>query len=427
MSEPPGEEHEKSPHSLLSDKLAVALPLPDPPVSDPGTDPSRDDARKAQAEQKIGLTLKGWRVQRLLGVGPVSAAYEATRGAHDGATRGVLRLLLGTLAKNERAKSQFVRAAYAASRFQHPRVLAVIADGTDDEGEPFIVRPWTDAKPASELVASDGPMPEAKALRLAEQVLDALEIAHAHGVVHGAISPTNVLVTSRGSMRLCDFSAPPGLGPRTEGDALAPRRVTPWTPPERCASSSEPPTEACDVWSLAALMYFVTSGAIPRGAARGAELARARVRPLREVTKDVSEGFAALVEHALQADPLSRYESAYAMLGDVRRVMAGRKPKLAGAQRPNPSGNSLQAAFQARAAQAPSLSAGRMPAGRIEATGPQPGLAKAPARHETARREKEWKGNVALILAIALLVGVATFVLVKERVEDERAHAGQKR
>ena len=81
-----------------------------------------------------------------------------------------------------------MRAAYAASRFQHPRVLAVIADGTDDSGAPFVVRPWADAEPLLDLIRRDGPLPEAKVLRLAEQVLDALELAHAQGVVHGALS-----------------------------------------------------------------------------------------------------------------------------------------------------------------------------------------------------------------------------------------------
>ena len=415
MSDPPpsGQPHDKSPHSLLSEKLATALPLPDAKAT-------RDDERRRMAEQKVGLTLKGWRIQRLLGVGPASAAYEATRGSHDGSSRGVLRVLLGTLGKNERAKSQFVRAAYAASRFQHPRVVAVIADGTDDEGEPFVVRPWIDARTISELVAAEGPMSEATALRLAEQVLDALEIAHAHGVVHGAISPSNVLVTPRGSMRLCDFSSPPGLGPRTEGDALAAHRVTPWTPPERCSSSPDPPTEACDVWSLGALLYFVASKKIPRGtAASTADLARTTAIPLRQVAPSVSEGFAALVDHALQADPMARYESAYAMLGDVRRVMAGRKPKLADAQRPNPSG-SYTGPASTRSSRQVSLTTGRVDASASHVAAGPPTSVRPP---EAVRRANEWKGNVALILAIALLVGVATFVMVRERVEEERNSA----
>jgi serine/threonine-protein kinase len=375
-----------------------------------------DELSRAAAEQKVGLTLKGWRVQRLLGVGPVSAAYEATRGAHDGSSRGVLRLLLGALGKNERAKGQFVRAAYAGSRFQHPRVVAVIADGTDDEGEPFVVRPWIDARPIADVIAEEGAMSEAKVLRLAEQVLDALEIAHAHGVVHGAISPTNVLITSRASMRLCDFSAPPGLGPRTEGDALAARRVTPWTPPERCSSSPEPPTEACDVWSLAALMYFASSKAVPRGAAATTyDLARATVRPLREVAPDVSEGLAVLVEHALNADPLARYESAYAMLGDVRRVMAGRKPKLFDALRPNPSGS-----YNGPIAPRSSRHQASLSTSRLDAAVSQAGVSPGSVRPKDSARSNEWRGNVALILAIALLVGVATFVMVRERVEEER-------
>jgi serine/threonine-protein kinase len=407
MTEPGAPASDKSPHSILSEKLTAALPPPSP-------DSLRTEERTKLAEQKVGLTLKGWRLGRLLGVGPVSAAYEATRGSQDGASRGVVRVLIGALGKNERAKSLFVRSAYAASRFQHPRVIAVTADGVDDEGTPFVVRPWSDGQPLAEVLAKDGPMSEAQALRLAEQVLDALEISHAHGVVHGAISPTNVLVTERGSMRLCDFSTPPGMTPRTEGDVLAPLRVTRWTPPERCSSSADPPTETCDVWSLGALMYFAVSRAAPRGDAQSMpDLARAPVRPLKDVAPGVSEGFAALVEHALAAEPVARYESAYAMLGDIRRVMAGRKPKLDDAQRPNPSGSYN--------GPPPRSSRRVMTSSRADISVQQhPGSVSNP-RHDSFRPPRsEWRGNLALILAIAALVGVATFVMVRERVEEER-------
>lgn len=402
---PPGSSGPPGPHSILSEKLATALPPPAPEALP-------DDARAKLAAEKVGLTFKGWRLGRLLGVGPVSAAYEATRGVQDGTSRGVVRLMIGSLAANERARSQFVRAAYAASRFQHARVLAVTADGTDDNGAPFVVRPWADAVPLKELLDTEGPMPEARALRLAEQTLDALEIAHAQGIVHGAISPSNVLVTTRGSIRLCDFAAPPGVHARAGEDVLAPRRVTQWTPPERCSASPEGPTEVGDVWSLGALLYYVVTKTPPRpGATSFADLARTPARRIEEVAQ-VSPAFAALVMHALEADPMYRYESAYAMLGDVRRVMAGRKPKLGDALRPNPSGPYSAPPVSRSSRQLPASNS------RIELGKP---LFSTVTKSDHPRAS-EWKGNVALILAIAALVGVATFVMVRERVEDERLH-----
>jgi serine/threonine protein kinase len=393
--------------SLLSESLSSVTPPPPPELMGP-------EERQRLAEEKVGLTLKGWRLGRLLGVGPISAAYEATRGVQDGATRGVLRVVIGSLAKNERARGQFIRAAYAASRFQHARVVPVSADGSDDSGAPFVVRPWIEAEPLADLVARSGPLPEGEALRLAEQVLDALEISHAHGVVHGALSPSNLLVTPRGSIRICDFATPPSVGARGEEDVLGARRVSAWTPPERCSTSPDAPTEAGDVWALGACLYYAVSKELPRGGASTlGDLARAPARPVREVAPAVSENFAALVAHALRGDPRLRYGSAYAMLGDVRRVMAGRKPKLGEAQRPNPSGSFSGLASRISRTLQTSNS-------RIELQG------KVSTSKLEQTRRSEWKGNVALILAIATLVGVATFVMVRERVEEARLHPGRR-
>jgi serine/threonine protein kinase len=390
--------------SLLTEKLSTAPPPPSP-------ESIRPEERLRLAQAKVGLTLKGWRLGRLLGVGPISAAYEATRGAQDGISRGVVRVVLGSLAKNERARSQFIRAAYAGSRFHHPRVIAVSGDGTDDSGAPFVVRPWTDADPLAEVIARGGPLSEAKALGLAEQILDALEISHAQGVVHGALSPTNLLLTPHGSIRICDFATPPGVGARAEQDVLGSRRVSEWTPPERCSTSPDGATETGDIWALGACLYFAVTKTFPRGGAQTlGDLARTKARPLREIAPVASEGFAAVIDHALESDPQLRYESAYAMLGDVRRLLAGRKPKLADAQSPNPSGAYGGPTRPARRAGATSM--------RLEASA-KPGLTTS--RIEHARRS-EWKGNVALILAIATLVGVATFVMVRERVEEQRLH-----
>jgi len=394
-------------HDARGGEALQRITRPPPMDAPPPSLPAEERARLANAN--VGMTVKGWRLARLLGVGPVTAAYEATRGANDGA-RAVLRLMIGTAAAHERSRAQFLRAAYSASRFQHPRVLPAIEDGTDASGAPFVVRAWSDGEPLADIVRR-GPLGEGEVLKIAEQVLDALEIAHAHGVVHGAIGPSNVLVTPRGSVRVCDFATPPGLSSHAsdEDDVLAARRIGPFAAPERCDAAAPPATEAADVYALGATMFFALTGQAPRVAETPEALAKAAARPIRDVLPGIGEGLAHVVDHALCSDPARRYESAYAMLGDVRRVLAGRAPKLGAAMKPNPSGSYSGGAITSR--QRLSL-----PPSRVESSVARPSM----LQRELLRRKKEWKGNVALILAIALLVGIATFVMVREKVEEER-------
>jgi serine/threonine-protein kinase len=300
----------------------------------------------------------------------------------------------------------FLRGAYAANRFNHPRVVPVTTDGTDPEGQPFVVRAWAEAEPLATRIGREGPATEAWVLRMAEQVLDALEMAHAHGIVHGAIHPSNILVTPRGSIRLCDFATPPGMGPRNleEEDLLADRRVGPFTPPERAARPIAPPSEQSDIYAVGACMVFALSGKAPRGDAKISEaLATTAATPLRELASTASEAVASLVDHALALEPEERYVSAYAMLGDVRRIMAGRKPKLGDAQNPVPSG-----------------SYSGLPIGPTSNLRSVPGRDYFHASTYSGMRTTadQWRGNLLLILAIALLVGVATYVMVREKMQD---------
>jgi serine/threonine-protein kinase len=381
--------------------------------SDPPPPPLSMPEREEIARKKVGSTLKGWRLLRLLGTGRVTAAYEAIKGPGDGGERATLKLMIGNIAKHERARVLFVRGAYAANRFNHARVVPIAADGADGDGAPFVVRAWADAEPLSEIVESRD-FDETAVLRMAEQILDALEIAHAHGVVHGAITPTNILVTPRGSIRLVDFATPPGMGPRSGGeeDFLAERHMSPFTPPEQCVEKPASASEQCDIWALAACMYFAVAKKPPRDATSREELAKATPKPLKSVVPKAGESFAKIVDYALAREPEARYESAYAMLGDVRRVLAGRQPKLGEASRPVPSGS-----FAAHMAVPPSSVRNPVLSSSSSQRG-EPSQIAAALRVEAKR--KQWRGNIALIMAIALLVGVATFVMVREKIEEQR-------
>ena len=289
----PPDEEEASP---LSQRLRAKVKSEPPPPVLAFTD------REAMAKKRLNSVLKGWRLTRLLGVGPVTAAYLAHRGAKDAREQAVLKLAVG-MPMQERARSLFLRACYASNRFNHSRIMRVIEDGVDDTGAPFVVRAWADAIPLFDSVKVER-YDEVSVLRLGEQVLDALEMAHAHGILHGAVTPANVLVTPRRSIRLCDFATPPGLaGTRTkEDDVLGRLRIGPFTAPERCAEGHEgPATETTDVYGVAACMYFAITKVPPRGERMvgPADLAHTPARPLRELAPHVGEAFASIIDHAL--------------------------------------------------------------------------------------------------------------------------------
>jgi serine/threonine-protein kinase len=355
-------------------------------------------ATGGEAQAPVDPTFDGWALQMALGQGPVCQSWLASRGTD----KAVVRVLRQPFASQAQARSEWLRASWAANRFHHGRVVKVVGQGVAPSGAPMIVRGWARGESLDEALRR-GPWDPVSALRLAEQILDALEMAHAHGIVHGGLSPTNVIVTPRRSVRLVDFAATPGLQARKAGDvdALASVRVGPFAPPERQRSSPTAPSEPLDVWSVGACLYFMLVGAPPVDS--GEDLAQRMAQltaPAAAHSGPDTDDLAAVVRLALAADPRSRYESAYAMLGDVRRLLAGRKPKLDGALAPVPTQSASH-----RAALPPGSSGMR----QLRKTEPEP----------RERSTREWRGNVVLMIAFALLVALATFVMARERLAEE--------
>jgi serine/threonine protein kinase len=354
-----------------------------------------------------GRTLGGWTLIERLGAGPVCESWIATRGV--GAERAVVRVLSAPFASDERARLEWVRASWAANRFHHRRVVKVIEQLTGARGEPVIVRGFTRGE-SLESAVRRGAVDGAIALRLGEQLLDALEMAHAHGILHGALTPTNVMVTPRGSVRVVDFATTPGLrSPRTGAfGVLAPARCGPYVAPECRAATAEavpPPNEQTDVWSVGACLHFALTGRPPDVDGQP-----------RLSLAGSSEDVCAVIALALARNPADRYESAYAMLGDVRRLLAGRRPKLDGAHAPVPSQSFAPTASLPPPPPVPVP----VPASSSGLRGIGPGAPAPGGDAGAGTAAGEWRGNVLLLLAIALLVGLATFVLVRERLTDAR-------
>ncbi len=162
----------------------------------------------------------------------------------------------------ERANSyqRTLREARTAARLSHPGVAAVY-DVVEEFGRPWIVMELVPARALDQVVAEDGPLPPVRAADMGRQVLAALTTAHAAGVLHRDVKPSNVLLAGDGRAVLTDF----GIA-TAEGDpSLTQTGMVMGSPgflaPERIRGGAATP--ASDLWSLGATLYAAVEGQGP--------------------------------------------------------------------------------------------------------------------------------------------------------------------
>jgi hypothetical protein len=152
------------------------------------------------------------------------------------------------------------REARLAARLNHPHVVAVF-DLVNDAHDRWLVMEYVEGRNLGDLVRQEGPLPPDRAAALLGQAAEALAAAHAAGIVHRDVKPSNMLVTADGQVKLSDF----GIA-RAEADASLTRTglVTgspAYLAPEVAAGGQA--TAASDVWALGATLYHALAGRPP--------------------------------------------------------------------------------------------------------------------------------------------------------------------
>ncbi len=182
-----------------------------------------------------------------------------------------VKVLTPEESRQPRAVEQFRREAQAAAALSHPNVVAVYDWGCVDDTA-FLVMEHVDGPDLRQLLREHGPLPEELAVRLAAQLLGALEMAHGRGIVHRDIKPRNVLIDSRGSARLADFGI--AASAEDEDDAEVVYGTALYVAPELVRGQSV--DGRADLYSLGVLLYEVLTGEPPSGASRPVSGARNR-------------------------------------------------------------------------------------------------------------------------------------------------------
>jgi eukaryotic-like serine/threonine-protein kinase len=229
--------------------------------------------------------------------------------ARDVAVKEVQVTGQATPAEAEAIYQRTLREARTAARLSHPNVVKVF-DVVEEGGSPWIIMELVEARSLDRVITEDGPLPPEQAADLGAGLIGALAAAHASGVLHRDVKPSNVLVTKDGRAVLSDF----GIATFAEDLGLTQAGMVVGTPgftaPERIRGDIATP--ASDLWSLGATLYAAVEGRGPFDRAGGSSEITAGVASADAPRAPSAGPLGPVIDALLSRDPGTRPDAATA-------------------------------------------------------------------------------------------------------------------
>jgi eukaryotic-like serine/threonine-protein kinase len=378
----------------------------------------------------IGSVVNGkYRLVRLLGDGGMGSVYEAEHAVLG--TRVAIKVLHPELSRRTGLVERFLQEARVAAQIRSPHVVQVIDVDRTPDGHAYIVMELLGGESLARVLDQQHKLPVPLACEYAAQILEALEAAHALGVIHRDLKPENVLVTLVGArpvLKLIDF----GIAKAKPVDPQQ-RRLTAagmvmgtaeYMAPEQARSADQVDARA-DIYAVGVMLYEMIAGSRPVRGDSGEDarvialkVERGEVVPLVQAAPDAPREIAGLVHRAMAARPELRFATAAEMRLALQSMTSGMRPPAAA-----PSSPGLSTGAADPRGSSPALVASGTVVGGRDSTAPvdtvrappvatalaPPAYASPPVYGGAARElppaGRRGRGPIVALIALPLLVG----------------------
>ncbi len=287
----------------------------------------------------IGQTISHYRITGQLGSGGMGVVYEAQD--LDLGRKVALKFLPPQLSRDQNALDRFLLEARTASALNHPNICTIYAvekvQTEGGEAQSFIAMELLEGETLDRRLGA-GALPLDRLLDWSIHLADALDAAHAKGIIHRDIKPANVFITPRGQVKVLDFGlaklARPEIEMETIGatqDSPAPLHLTSpgstvgtiaYMSPEQ-ARGEELDTRT-DLFSLGVVIYQMATGRFPFSGATSAVVFHAILEldpvPVLQLNSALPPKLEEIIEKGLEKDRDLRYQSAADLRGDLKRL-----------------------------------------------------------------------------------------------------------
>ncbi|WP_297949845.1 Stk1 family PASTA domain-containing Ser/Thr kinase [uncultured Lactobacillus sp.] len=229
-----------------------------------------------------------------------------------------VKILRLDLQNEPQTQARFQREALATSELSHPNIVSVLDVGTD-HGLPYMVMEYVDGPNLKEYIRKNAPLDLHEVIRIMDQILSAVALAHKHNVIHRDLKPQNILMDKRGNIKIADFGIAVALNQSSITQTNSVMGSVHYMSPEQTRGGMV--TKQSDIYSLGIILYELITGTVPFNGdtpvAIALKHAQEPIPSIRKKDTSVPQALENVVLKATAKDPRDRYATAQEMKVDL--------------------------------------------------------------------------------------------------------------